>query len=149
MTAVDLRERVAAERERRGYFSVRQAATAAEAAGAAISYTTWQDWENGKRPLGDKLRRAVMVLFAWPADWPENPPAVDDAVPRGEVSSLRGEVSSLRAELEAERAARRSEVQELRDTVEELIDQLGAIAAAVDDLRQRDDGAAHPRTATE
>lgn len=77
---------------------------------------------------------------------------VVDGVPKAVVdldADQGDEVSSLRAELEAERAARRSEVQELRDTVEELIDQLGAIAAAVDDLRQRDDGAAHPRSANE
>jgi hypothetical protein len=76
-----LRERVAEERRQRGWLSVRSAAVAATEAGASISYTTWNDWESGKRPLGDSMRRAVMLLFDWPYGWPENPPPAG-----GEVS---------------------------------------------------------------
>jgi hypothetical protein len=95
----ELRARVAREREARGYFSIRAAARAAEACGARVSYTTWSDWENGRRPLGDVVRRAVMLLFGWPADWPENPP--DDRPPGGDTD---GEITRLAAEIERQRA---------------------------------------------
>lgn len=147
----EARSRVASERRERGYFSVRSAASAASNAGAEISYTTWSEWEKGKREIGDAMRRAVMVLFGWPADWPENPPDEDPPPTSGAgvtPAEFDREVSSLRAGLEAERAARRSEVQELRDQAEELIDQLAALSAAVDDLR-RGAGAGSPRAATE
>jgi len=90
--AGDVRARVVQERERRGYFSGRAAATAAANKGARISFTTWNDWESGARQLGDAMRSAVMVLFDWPSDWPENPPPVEWSP---DVSLLRGEVARL------------------------------------------------------
>lgn len=142
-----MRALVIAERRQRGLLSGRAAAAAAAEAGATISYTTWNEWETGKRPIGDSMRRAVMTLFGWPPDWPENPPT--PARP-GQREGTFDQVSLLRAELEQERAERRSEVQELRDQVEELIDQMAAIAEAVDVLRQQQGaGQSSPRSATE
>jgi hypothetical protein len=89
-----LRSLVASERQRRGYMSGRAASTAAQEAGARISYTTWNEWETGKRDLGDSMRRAVMVLFGWPYDWPEHPPEADSSS-AAEVSQLRAEVARL------------------------------------------------------
>lgn len=85
---------------------MRAAAGAASDAGADISYTTWQDWESERRPLGDAMRRAAMVLFGWPDDWPERAPDIPtttpdhsevEAAPLRLVQDLALEVESLTA----------------------------------------------------
>lgn len=113
-----MRDLVIAERRRLGYMSGRAAAVAAEEAGAPISYTTWNDWEKGARPLGDKIRVAVMTLFGWPSDWPENPPA-DGLNPPDESG---GGWVSLAQHVELHRQ------------VEELAEQIRVLGAAVERL---------------
>lgn len=125
MSEDEARRRVAAERQRRGYFSVRAAAAAAEKAGVRISNTTWSDWESGKRPVGDAVRGAVMVLFDWPADWVENPPdssalATTPAPPPGGWVSLERHVR-------------------LQDQVDSLAARVQELGAEVERLRKRAD----------
>ena len=121
----ELRRRVIAERNRLGYFSARSAASAAQARGAAISNTTWSDWEAGNRPIGDKVRRAVMVLFGWPHDWPESPPdeplsPPPDPDPDGGWATLEQHVR-------------------LQDQVDSLIARVQELDAEVARLRRRAD----------
>lgn len=63
-----LRDRVAAERNRRGW-SVR---TAAQAGG--ISNTLWGRFENGDSDVTPKVRHGVARAFDWPDEWPERTP---------------------------------------------------------------------------
>ena len=65
------RERVVAERRRRGW-SQRRAAVA-----AGVSNTYWNDYESGKVPVDgirNPIRQAVADAFGWPLDWPESAP---------------------------------------------------------------------------
>ena len=67
------RERVIAERRRRGW-SQRRAAVA-----GGVSNTLWNDFEGGRVPTDGSraptMRHAVADAFGWDLDWPENPPA--------------------------------------------------------------------------
>lgn len=118
------RRRVVEERRRRGLLSARAAAGAASDAGARVSYTTWSEWENGKRPIGDSMRRAVMVLFDWPDDWPERPD--DDFTQPPETTPPGGWVS-------LEQHVR------LQEHVDSLAARVQELGAEVERLRKRAD----------
>lgn len=118
MNEDDVRSLVIDERRRRGLLSARAAAAAATDAGSTISYTTWNEWETGKRPIGDSMRRAVMSLFGWPHDWPENPPAPAVSPP----DDLVGGSVSLAQHVELHRR------------VEELAEQVRVLGAEVERL---------------
>lgn len=66
------RERVIAERRRRGW-SQRRAAVA-----AGVANTHWANYERGDVGLDgtrQSMRTAVADAFGWELDWPESPPA--------------------------------------------------------------------------
>jgi transcriptional regulator with XRE-family HTH domain len=104
MTDDLLVERVRTERELRN-LSVRAAVRRTQ-----ISNTPWSRWENEGGPPSPTMRKAVADAFGWPADWPENPPAVQrsrtDPDVLEELHEIRQQLNEMMAGVDASVAER-------------------------------------------